>query len=100
MMWRDVVELGNAAETVVHGETVHTYTWRTVYSNKKGVRQSEFYQAAGVGLRPELVFEIRSEEYENDERLKYNGTDYAIIRSYDRGEVTELTVKTYVGSEV
>jgi len=99
-MWRDVIELGNATETLILGEIAITYTWRTVYANKKGVRQSEFYQASVTGLKPEMVFEIRSEEYNNDERLKHNDTDYAIIRTYDRGEFTELTVEAYVGSDV
>lgn len=99
-MWRDVVELGNASETIVNGEPVHTFTWRTVFANKKGVRMSEFYKAANTALRPELSFEVRSEEFNNDERLRYDGQEYAIIRTYDRGEITELTVEAYAGSEV
>ena len=99
-MWRDVIELGNATETLTLGEMAITYTWHTVYANKKGVRQSEFYQASATGLKPEMVFEIRSEEYNNDELLRYNNVDYAIIRTYDKGEFTELTVEAYVGSDV
>ncbi len=100
MLWRDVVELGNATETETLGEITSTYTWRTVFANKKGVRQSEFYQASATGLKPELVFVVRSEEYSNDERLKHNNKEYAIVRTYDKGETTEITVQTYVGSDV
>lgn len=100
MMWRDVVELGNAIETIVSGEVIQSFTWRTVFANKKGVRQSEFYQAGTTGLRPEMTFHVRSEEYQNDEKLKYENKEYAIIRQYDRGEITELTVEAYVGSDV
>jgi SPP1 family predicted phage head-tail adaptor len=97
MMWRDVAELGQLAETVVNYEPVKTWEYRQVYVNKKSVRQSEIYQAASVGLRPELMFEIRSQEFQNEERLRYNGKVYEIIRMYDRGEITELVVVTWNG---
>ena len=100
MNWRDVVELGNATESVAYGEPIYTYTFRQVYANKKSVRQNEFYQASSLGLKPELMFEVRSEEYQNDERLKYDSKEYAIVRAYDKGEVTELTVAAFVGGEV
>ena len=99
-MWRDVIDLGNLTETIVYGEPIQSMVYRQVFANKKSVRQSEFYQAANVGLKPELVFEVNSFEFSNDERIKYNDKEYSIIRVYDKGETTELTVTTYVGSEV
>jgi SPP1 family predicted phage head-tail adaptor len=99
-MWKDVIELGNMQETIVHGEPVQSMEWREVFTNKKSVRQSEFYQASSVGLRPELVFEVMSEEFSNDEKVRYNSKEYSIIRTYDRGETMELTVSSYAGSEV
>ncbi len=100
MLYKDVIKLGNLIETIVKGEPIESFEWREVYANKKSVRQSEFYQAANVGLKPELMFEIRSIEFSNDEKVKYNGKEYFIIRYYDKGEVTELTVSSHVGSEV
>ena len=99
-MWRDVIDLGNLTETIVYGEPIQSMVYRQVFANKKSVRQSEFYQAANVGLKPELVFEVNSFEFSNDERIKYNDKEYSIIRVYDKGETTELTATTYVGSEV
>lgn len=99
-MWVDVLELGNMTETMEHGEPIQTIEWREVFANKKSVRQSEFYQAAVVGLRPELIFEVRSMEFSNDEKVRYGNKEYSIIRTYDKGEVTELTVTSYVGGEV
>jgi hypothetical protein len=100
-MWKDVVEIGNMIETIVKGEPVQSMVYHEAYANKKAVRQSEFYQAAVAGLKPELVFEIRSFEYNNDKKLRYpsgeNGIVYDIIRTYDRGEITELTVSSFVG---
>ena len=99
-MWKDVIELGNMTETIVYGEPIQTMTYRQVFANKKSVRQSEFYNAAIVGLKPQLVFEVYSFEFNNDEKVKYNDIEYSIIRAYEKGETTELTVAAQVGSEV
>lgn len=100
-MWKDVVEIGNMTETIVKGEPVQSMVYREAFANKKSVRQSEFYQASVAGLKPELIFEIRSFEYANDKKLRYpsgdNGKVYDIIRTYDKGEVIELTVSSFVG---
>ncbi len=96
-MWVDVVELGNMTETMEYGEPIQTIEWREVFANKKSVRQSEFYQAAVVGLRPEFIFEVHSMEFSNDEKVRYDNKEYSIIRTYDKGEVTELTVTSLVG---
>lgn len=100
-MWKDVVEIGNMTETIVKGEPVQSMVYREVFANKKSVRQSEFYQASIAGLKPELIFEIRSFVYNNDKKLRYpsgeNGKVYDIIRTYDRGEIIELTVSSFIG---
>lgn len=55
---------------------------RKVYSNKLSVSQKEFYEAKAKGMKPEIKFEIREFEYGEEESLKYNNTEYSIIRSY------------------
>lgn len=103
-MWKDVIELGNMTETIVHGEPIQTMVYREVFAQRMAVKRSEFYQAANAGLKPELVLMIRSDEFTNDEKVRYpignNGKVYAIIRAYDKGETTELTVTTWTGSEL
>ena len=99
-MWKELIKLGNLVETIEHGEPIQSYQWREVFANKKSVRQSEFYQAGTIGLRPELIFEVHSFEFENDEKVKYNDKEYTIIRVFDKGEITELIVSSHVGSEV
>ena len=103
-MWREVIELGNTVETVEYGEVIQITDYRKVYADKQSVRQSEFYQGASTGLKPELMFEIRSIEFNNDEKVRFpageNGREYAIVRTYDKGETTELTVTSHAGSEV
>lgn len=102
--WDEVIELGNVTEEIIHGEPVQSVNYREVFANKKSVRQSEFYQATNTGLKPELVFEVHSFEFSNDEKVRYpageSGKEYTIIRTYDKGEITELTVSSRVGSEV
>ena len=100
-MWKNSIELGKPTEETVHGEILSGNVWTEVFANKKSVKQSEFYQASLVGLKPELVFEIRSEEYDDHELVRHpagdDGTIYHIIRTYDRGEITEITVSSYPG---
>lgn len=96
-MWRDVIKLGNWQESIVHGEPVRTLTWTEVFANKKSIRRSEFYSAANVGLKPELMFEIRSIEFDGHEMVQFDGKVYTIVRTYDKGEVIELTVTSQVG---
>ena len=100
-MWKDTVDIGNMIETIVKGEPIQSLEYREIFANKKSVRQSEFYQASVAGLKPELVFEVHSFEYDNDIKLRYpsgeDGKVYDIIRTYDRGEITELTVSSFLG---
>lgn len=99
-MWKDVIELSNLIETIAHNEVVKGATYRKVYANKKSVRQSEFYQGASAGLKPELVFEIRSIEFRNEEYVRYNDKTYSIIRVYENGDNIELTITSFAGGEI
>lgn len=94
------VELGQLVENVINFEAVKAWNYSPVYATKKSVKSSEYYQAATVGLKPELVFIVRDFEYDNHERLKYKDIIYEITRTYHNGDVYELTVTSYTGSEV
>lgn len=92
MLFRDVVKLISVTVTENDmGDIIETPVEREVFADKQSIRQSEFYQAAATGLRPELMFVVRSIDYEGEPKLKYNGKTYTIIRTYDKdGELTEL----------
>lgn len=70
-----------------------------VFAEKKSVRQSEFYAAAAVGLKPELVFLVDeqdftlagTEQYDPTEII-YNERHYNIIRTFCKGADMEITV--------
>lgn len=100
MLWRDVISLiGETFTENAMGDTISTPSKREVFANKKSVRQSEFYQAASSGLRPELMFEIRYAEYNNEDILEYNGKQYAIIRQFSKNdEIIELICEGVVNN--
>lgn len=92
MMWRDVVMLRSVTNAInEYGDMIESATDVQVFANKKSIRQSEFYQAHATGLRPELMFEVRSVDYDEQPQLVYNSKTYNIIRTYTKnGEITEL----------
>lgn len=90
--WGDVVYLGTPVETIVNGEVITSYTSVKRYVNRLSIRQNEYYDAMNTGLKPELMFEIRTLEYNGQPTLKHNNIDYSVMRTYDKGEFTELIV--------
>lgn len=96
-MWKHKVKLGQWQETIKYGMPVRTIQWTTHFANKKAVRQTEFYAAANVGLRPEVVFEVYAHEYDGHEMLKYEDVEYAIMRTYENGDIIELVCTANVG---
>jgi len=99
VLWRDVIELVKVTyQQNEIGEWLPVETKRQVMADKQSVRQSEFYQAAIAGLRPEVMFVVRSAEYEGEAQLEYNGKRYNIVRTYDKdGEFTELVCEVALG---
>ena len=92
MLWHEVIELGNVTQTIVFGEPVDTVTYRSVFADKQSVRQTEFYEAKQLDLAPEVMFVVRSIEFQNDEFVRWKEKVYRIIRTFDKGETIELVV--------
>lgn len=92
MLFREVIKLISVATTENSmGDVIETPTEREVFADKQSIRQTEFYQAAATGLRPELMFVVRSVDYDGEQKLKHNNKEYTIIRTYDKdGELIEL----------
>lgn len=52
-----------------------------VFVQPRGVYQSEFYNAAQLGLKPSLtLFLSNREDYTGQKLLEYEGTEYNVIR--------------------
>ena len=98
MLFKEVIKLISITTTENEmGDIIEVHVEREVFADKQSIRQSEFYQAAATGLRPELMFIVRSIDYNDEPRLKYNGKEYTIIRTYDKdGELTELVCQGVV----
>ena len=80
-------------EPDANGFTVYTESKRRVSAQWDGVKRSEFYQAAAIGLKPELIFRIYERCYSNERYLEHKGTRYRIMRTYPlSGERLELVV--------
>lgn len=59
-----------------------------IFAEVKSIRQSEFYQAAATGFRPEIMFEIQPFEYNGEPMLEYEGKTYSIIRAFQKNADT------------
>lgn len=74
---------------------------REVFCNNKGVKRSEFYQAATAGIKPELCIEIKAEEYQKEEYFEFDGVMYRIVRTYPvKNENLELILTALVQDNV
>lgn len=93
--WSDVVDLVSWVEGQDEaGFPIKEKVIRSgIFANKKSVRSNEYYMAKQSGIQLSIILEIRSIEYEGEEELIFNGEDYVIERTYDKGEFIELTCK-------
>lgn len=55
---------------------------KEVYCKVKSISRNEFYNASTGGFKPSLVFIIHSFEYENEEKVEFDGITYNVIRTY------------------
>lgn len=88
-----LIERTPADEPDENGNTVYTESERRVFAQWDGVKRSEFYQAAAVGLKPELIFRINERCYGGERYIEHNGKRYRVLRTYPlSGERIELVV--------
>ena len=65
-----------------YGNETLTYTSTNVYVIPRGVYNSEFYNAAQLGLHPSITFEMANRaDYNGEKLITWNGKDYNIIRA-------------------
>lgn len=76
-----------------YGTPTYTAQERRVFAQWDGVKRSEFYQAAAVGLKPTAVFRVWERDYKNERYIIHNGRRYRVLRTYPlRGERIEIVV--------
>lgn len=74
----------NGTATDEWGNPTPTAEEWTVFAEKMSVGQTEFYRAGNQELKPDYVFEIYAEEFNDADLLIYDGVEYSIIRTYQR----------------
>lgn len=87
-MFTEVIKLvKEEKKTNEYGDSEVIQSERAVFAELQSVKQSEFYQAQAVGLKPEIVFVLADYlDYDDEKILKYAEKNeektYSIIRTY------------------
>ena len=101
-MYDNVASLLKATERQdVYGNILEEYTEREVFVKPRSVYANDFYNAATVGLKPEIVLVLNNvADYEGEKLVLFNGELYTVIRTYQRPEkdALELTLERRLGS--
>lgn len=83
----------------VFGDWTITEQKRTVYAEERSVTQTEFYQGAAVGFKPEVKFILTNfMDYQNEKEVEYvpfmgdptKPVRLRILRTYNTGDALEL----------
>lgn len=75
------------------GNQVPVETSTEMWAEITGIRQSEFYNAAVAGMKPEITFVVWANEYTGQSKIEHDGRKYKLIRTYvnpSRSEMIEL----------
>jgi hypothetical protein len=73
-----------------------SYTESIFYCNEKSIGQTEFYQSASVGFKPEIKLEAKLLDLTGATHVKYNNVIYKILRTYKKEDIVELTLTSTV----
>lgn len=90
-----------------YGNTIYTETETLVYAEDISIRQTEFFQAAAIGFKPERCLKMYAFEYHGEQLCELDGERYNIYRTYlaqgsDRIELylTAIVGDTHAFAEV
>lgn len=99
-MYNDVIQLVRKETTKdAYGDRQTVEVAREVFAEYVSISQSEFYQAAATGLKPELRFRLADYyDYDGEPIVNYHGERYRVLRTYRSGQGIELTVYKEVNS--
>lgn len=98
MYWKNRIELGKEIVDDSGFEATSTFLYTFAFANKISIKQQEHYNANQLGLKPEVAFEVREETYQGQTRVKYNGKEYKLIRTFDNFK--NGTIELYLTSEL
>lgn len=99
-MWNHEITLITKVKVGVDAlqQPIFEEEYSKILCSKRSVTRSEFYQASQVGVRPTLVLDIHSFEYEGQELVQFEEKRYRILKTYQvRNEILELTLTEVMG---
>lgn len=94
MAWEDDVILIRRKEIGLDElkQPVFEDTREEIACNKRSLTRSEFYFASQTDLKPSMVLEVHSFEYDNQNYLVFEGERYKVIKTYEvSSNIIELT---------
>ncbi|PHV69775.1 hypothetical protein CS063_13740 [Sporanaerobium hydrogeniformans] len=56
-----------------------------IYAEIRSIGMQEFYQAKGQDIKVDIKLVLYANEYQNQDKLKYNNETYRIVRTYRTG---------------
>lgn len=101
MYFKEYIDLGVVKETVKDMETIKAPVYAKVFANKLSVFRKEYYDAKKVGLKPEVAYEVRLDDYIGQTRLLLNDKVYYLVRSGEnqKNDMIELFFSSEVGAK-
>lgn len=96
-MYNSIIKLVKQVATVdEYGDMAMQETVRTVFAEEKSIGQKEFYEAAAVGLKPEIKFEIADFlDYQGEKILRYEPFSQNTAEHPGTGELQYDVLRTY-----
>lgn len=83
MYCSNTVTLRKVTTTYVNGFKVETAETAEVWADKHSVKSSIFFAAQSAGRQLDMAFTIRTDEYEGQTELSYNGVVYDVVNTYE-----------------
>lgn len=62
------------------------------YCNEKSIGQSEYYQSAAIGLKPQIKLQAKLLDLAGITHIKYHDRIYKILRTYQIEDEIEITL--------
>ncbi len=92
MYFSDRITLRDVTVTTdANAMPVEVYTDTEIWSDKRLPSQKEFYTASQAGIELTQVFMVRTEDYNGQTEILYNGASYKVSRTfYANGDMTGL----------
>lgn len=93
MFFSDKITLRAVVKAVdSSGYPTQTNTDTEVWANVRSATRAEFYAANANGIDVSMMFDVHTEDWNNQTQVVYDSKTYDIVRAYQKGlGIVELT---------